>query len=538
MHLRVGSGSFPDVPGTSPAHAGTMSQISDAYPVPIRPRTRSASNRKVLGVCGGFAEYYGLDPLVVRIAVVVLALFGGLGIALYLAGAAWLPEPGDTSDITSSGRLPMLVLAIIAALVILPNIVFPFGDGAGFLVTAGVIALLVVLARRPAGPSGYPAGPAPMPGRGPGWPATDAAGGAVGQPSRAAAPPEPGSPSDGSLPSSPGSLSPQAVASAVPFSTQPVPQPVEVSDMTDPTTPPFAESGGYAATPYPQQPYDPRSGAQGWPYGQPGYPQSPAPPQSAAQQRYPEQPPGPRSRSYLGAIALCAAIIWFGAAWTLNAADVTSMTAVTIFGVTLAILGVGILVGAWVGRARWLVALALPLSLMVWGLSAVPDGVRLGEAADWATAGFGETSFSPGSGGDDAFEWGIGSAELDVGDWSSSVTSASPQVTASVGIGELVITVPDTWNVVVNAEVGLGSIKDDGRQVADGGNLDEVLTYESAQSGAPLMRIEASVDLGELRVVTVAAADALPDDPEALPDASPGPVTTPSPSATSAEESA
>ena len=412
----------------TPRDAGAMSQTTAPTPSPTRQPHRSATDRKLLGVCGGFAEAYGLDPLVVRIAVAVLALFGGLGIVLYLAGAAWLPEPGDDSDILSSRRLPMLVIAVLAALIILPNLVFPFGDGAGFLVAAGLLVVIIVLLRRPTG------------------------------------------------------TAPPAVP---PRDVQPVPQPTEAPQMPEsslPQTPTFPETTAYEATPYPVD------AAAGYPppvYPPTGYPPAPRP---------------PRARSYLGVLTLSIAVVWFGAAWALNATDATSMSAVTIFGVTLGILGAGILVGAWVGRARWLVLLALPLSLMVWGLSAVPESVRLGEALDWAADGFGETEFAQDASGADDFSWGFGSAALEVADWDAD--GGPYDVSASVGVGELVITVPQTWNVIVDATVGLGSIRSEGVQVADGGDVAQILTFEAAGSGAPRMRIDASVDLGEIRIIT------------------------------------
>ena len=46
------------------------------------------------GVAGGTATYLGVDPVVVRIALVVLTLFGGLGIILYVIGWLLIPEDG------------------------------------------------------------------------------------------------------------------------------------------------------------------------------------------------------------------------------------------------------------------------------------------------------------------------------------------------------------------------------------------------------------------------------------------------------------
>lgn len=44
---------------------------------------RSDRNRKLFGVCGGLAEHLGVDPLLVRIGFVFLALAGGPGLLAY-----------------------------------------------------------------------------------------------------------------------------------------------------------------------------------------------------------------------------------------------------------------------------------------------------------------------------------------------------------------------------------------------------------------------------------------------------------------------
>ncbi|MGI3779443.1 MAG: PspC domain-containing protein [Janthinobacterium lividum] len=55
---------------------------------------RSAGDTKLAGVCGGVAERWGLDPVLVRVGCVLLALTGGVGIILYLAGWLLLPVTG------------------------------------------------------------------------------------------------------------------------------------------------------------------------------------------------------------------------------------------------------------------------------------------------------------------------------------------------------------------------------------------------------------------------------------------------------------
>ena len=54
---------------------------------------RSRTDRMVGGVCGGLANFYGLDSSIVRIAMVLLTLFAGMSILVYLI--MWLIIPGE-----------------------------------------------------------------------------------------------------------------------------------------------------------------------------------------------------------------------------------------------------------------------------------------------------------------------------------------------------------------------------------------------------------------------------------------------------------
>ena len=58
---------------------------------------RIATHRKVAGVAGGIARHLDIDPLIVRVAFVVLSLFGGAGVIVYAACWILLPEDGQVN---------------------------------------------------------------------------------------------------------------------------------------------------------------------------------------------------------------------------------------------------------------------------------------------------------------------------------------------------------------------------------------------------------------------------------------------------------
>ena len=50
-----------------------------------------SNNKMIGGVCAGLADYLGLDPTIVRVVWVLLVLFAGFGILLYLI--LWIVMP-------------------------------------------------------------------------------------------------------------------------------------------------------------------------------------------------------------------------------------------------------------------------------------------------------------------------------------------------------------------------------------------------------------------------------------------------------------
>lgn len=54
---------------------------------------RSTRDRKIAGVCGGLAEYFGIDPRLIRVLWLIWAVLAGFGIVVYII--CWIVLPED-----------------------------------------------------------------------------------------------------------------------------------------------------------------------------------------------------------------------------------------------------------------------------------------------------------------------------------------------------------------------------------------------------------------------------------------------------------
>lgn len=52
---------------------------------------RSVTDKKVAGVCGGIAEYFGIDSTLIRLGFAALVIFAGTGLLAYLVCALIIP---------------------------------------------------------------------------------------------------------------------------------------------------------------------------------------------------------------------------------------------------------------------------------------------------------------------------------------------------------------------------------------------------------------------------------------------------------------
>lgn len=122
---------------------------------------RSIADRKVAGVAGGLGRHLDVDPLILRVAFVVLVFFGGAGLILY--GACWLLVPEDGADRApfnldeKTRTVALLIVGAIAALALI-------GDSWGafwFPWPVAVVALIALwlLTRNSSAPTPPPYAP-------------------------------------------------------------------------------------------------------------------------------------------------------------------------------------------------------------------------------------------------------------------------------------------------------------------------------------------------------------------------------------------
>ena len=58
----------------------------------MEKKLKRSANKMIAGVCGGLAEYLGMDATIVRVIYALLVLFGGVGILLYIILTLLMPK--------------------------------------------------------------------------------------------------------------------------------------------------------------------------------------------------------------------------------------------------------------------------------------------------------------------------------------------------------------------------------------------------------------------------------------------------------------
>lgn len=440
--------------------SSTARQMWDTRPL----RAREAP---IAGVCTGFARRYQVDVALVRAAFIGATVLGGLGLVAYIAGIFVLPKESDQPYGTrvERGGPPAFVLIIAAVIAVM------FGSGMNSSWPgAGIISLALLLAgwyalhqRTPEPPPGTavstrlaappsvgawqpPAAQFPWQ---PVW--HPAATQAPGTPTAA---PETPAGTEGEAPSDPVTL--QKAPS-------PVPRPEAARAETPTQTHPTEEI-------HPPR-WDPLGAAPfAWDLPEPAAATTPA--------------PLPKPRSRVTAITLGAALLAAAGMAAVNLIGVASISPVVAASIALAVVGTGLVYGAFRRSGYGLLLAAIPLAgfvvvgttaqNVVTGLGDAPRGDRNITVPDAA-------SLLP------EYTVQAGSLKLDLRDM---VLDRDRTVATHVGFGDTKIRVPESMNIRVTCSINVGQSDCPSGFVAG----------KDAKPGAPTLTINATGNVGDLEV--------------------------------------
>ena len=362
---------------------------------------RDTDGRWFGGVCTGLAQRFGVDPVLIRAAAVVLAFLGGIGLTVYVI--LWLLLPDRQGDILAEravrqGDAGPIALLVLAAFLVLGG-VFSIGNGNGWfaplwLIPVAAIGWLVLSRRNARSPqTGYGSVTAPPP---------------YGTPSPAPYGATPPPAPLGATPPPPG----EAMSAPTPSYAVP---PMASAPTQTPAAPYAGSQPGAYRGPQPGTYGGPPLTGQPGPYG--GRPTPPAPPRPIA----PPPPPRPRRRrpsAFVGLVSLGIALVGIGLGAALDdpigfpGSSATLGFLIALTGVSVVVLTLG-LRGRASGFSGFLV---VTLALLLVAASAasrveVQDGV-------------GERTWTPvPATGTTAFELGAGEATLDLSRLATTATS-------------------------------------------------------------------------------------------------------------------
>jgi phage shock protein PspC (stress-responsive transcriptional regulator) len=222
-------------------------------------------------------------------------------------------------------------------------------------------------------------------------------------------------------------------------------------------------------------------------------PSSPLPATDTADTVPPTPTPTPRTprRPSLFAPALGALLAASGLFGLLAVLDVYDVDLDVALAAGVAIVGAAIAAGAMTQRrVGGLVVLGLLLLAGFGVAAATPVSVSSG-AGEKIERPLTATALQP------SYELGVGELDLDL-----SVVSLQPGTTsveANVGVGSLVITVPDSVALTIDAQAGIGEVNVFGEH-DDGVNAHRSIDVEGLKPDAPVLDIEADVGLGNVEV--------------------------------------
>lgn len=403
---------------TDTSATGTSERVQERQEL-VRP----LNGRMIAGVSQGIADNFGISGWIPRLFFIVTAFMGGLGVALYAAGWAFIRSEDESTSpaerFFSGAAGPSswvgLGLIVLAGLILLTNFTILAGEvvWAGVLLVAGLLLYL-----------GYI----------PGWSRSD----------------------------------PRSVTTAehVAESKEGVQQ-MTSTDVTSDTLvldkKPSGDSPAGGSTPPPT-------------------PASPPPPRP---------PAPPRERSILGRLTLGVVAIGLGVLALLDNLPGVDVEPEPYHYVALAvtIIGIGLLVGAFAGRARWLILISV---LLVPTLAFSSFWTYNWESRD-LNLNTTPLSFSEVQ-SDYAIDLGNMRIDLTELPWDGEEVD----IEAAVDAGNMEIVLPNDVGIIGMATVDVGRVSEPGRST--GGLGDPTLTWNDPGPDGTVL-LEAHVDLGNITII-------------------------------------
>jgi phage shock protein PspC (stress-responsive transcriptional regulator) len=480
-----------------------------------------ADDRWVGGVCAGLANRTGLDPLLFRGIFAASILLGGLGLVVY--GAAWalLPERRDGRihlEELLAGRFDVAVLGA-AAFAILGlgrgGDAFGFwGNGphwfgwignaiAGLLwvafVAAVIVAIVVALSRRNAGHPPTPQGPyGPYPKQPPAAQpsASHAQQGQAQQSQAQHGQAQPGQAQHGQALHG---LSHQGHGYAgQTYPSQTYPSQTYPSQTYPSQTSPSQgyTSQTHASQTYPSQTYPSQT------YTPQPYQYTPRPPQPPKPPRPRTLGPGSAAVGIVVALSLLTAAVLMAAERT---GDFDGPVLLTAAGISIAVAGLGIVVSGFRGRSSGVLGFLAIVGILV----AVPVGAVGMSDWGWNEEGVhrfaGDVDLSPATRAEAeaGFTLGFGKANVDL--TAVPMTSELLEVPVTVGAGDLTIVVPEDAAVTADVRLRAGKFTwdvDDAAEHVDGISTDtRTFTDDASAAGSAQLELRISVGAGDVRVI-------------------------------------
>jgi phage shock protein PspC (stress-responsive transcriptional regulator) len=431
----------PAAPGPEPAPGpvpgAPAGPVPGAAPGAVRRLTRRADRRMIAGVAGGIADYLGIEAWVVRLGFIVLVPFGGFGLLAYLIAWLLVPVAGSDQSLASAvlRRPPSGLRSYIGAgLILLAVAILASAFSEPSVIWAIALIAFGIFLFRQDDPDPPDRRP-PTGGGGPG-------------PAAGAAP----------LPASP-------------------PAPTTTA-TTEPLAPPPVSDRGTNPLP-PDVPV--------W---------SPPPPPDQAAAWGPPPPRRPRRRAFLGPLTFAVALIATGLALALDNLGVVDLSLGQVLAVFLTVLGAGMLVGTWWGRAWGLIPVGL-LAVPVVALTALAGSVPV-------KGGVAERLFQPTTPAEVRSGYRLAGGELVLDLSKVRFGPGAPPIQASVAGGRLLVVVPDEVAANVRGRVGVGSLDllghvDTGAQVDS--SVTEPPTRPPARgTTAPTVRLDLQAGYGVIEV--------------------------------------